>query len=65
MDDKLFGNKVYAALFILLGVASVFIGKDGTFFVFSLMVGIPLFFARKDWVTNEEVEDEVCAKKER
>ena len=46
-------NRLYALLFILIGTLSIFIEYDITFFVFTLFIGIPMFFSKKNmmnWV---------------
>lgn len=43
-------NKLMAIAFLILGYASVKIEGDGTFFIFSLMFAIPLFFAKENWI---------------
>lgn len=47
---KLIKNKIYAVLIILLGALSVPIEWDATFFLFSLIMGVPLFFAKTNWI---------------
>jgi hypothetical protein len=47
---ELLKNKIYSVLFILLGALSVLIEYDGTFFIFTLMIGLPLFFAKENWI---------------
>ena len=41
-------NKVIAITFIGVGVGGLLLGKDATFLVFSLILGVPLFFTTKD-----------------
>ena len=43
-------NRIYAVIFILLGALTVFIEYDITFFVFTLFIGIPMFFSKKNWI---------------
>lgn len=43
-------NRIYAVMFILLGALTVFIEYDITFFVFTLFIGIPMFFSKKNWI---------------
>ena len=44
-------NKIIAAILILLGALSILILEgEATFFLFTLIVGIVLFFARENWV---------------
>jgi len=49
---ELLKNKIYALIFIGIGALSVCVDErhDATFFVFSLMLGIPLFFAKENWI---------------
>ncbi len=48
---ELLKNKIYSLLLILIGALSVLIEYDGTFFIFTLMLGISLFFAKENWFT--------------
>lgn len=43
-------NKLYAVVLILLGAMSVPINNDATAFVFILMLSIPLFFSKENWI---------------
>lgn len=47
---ELLKNKIYSLLLILIGVVPILIDRDGTFFIFTLMLGLPLFFARENWI---------------
>ena len=47
---ELLKNKIYSFLFILLGALSVLIEYDGTFFIFALTIGLPLFFSKENWI---------------
>ncbi|HHW90769.1 MAG TPA: hypothetical protein GX745_07715 [Clostridiales bacterium] len=47
---ELLKNKLYALVLILIGLVSILIERDGTFFIFALMIGIPLFFAKDNWI---------------
>lgn len=47
---KLMKNKIYAIMLIALGAVSVLIDYDGTVFLFTLIIGIPLFFATENWI---------------
>lgn len=47
---KLIKNKIYAVLIILIGALSVPIEWDATFFLFSLIMGVPMFFAKTNWI---------------
>ena len=48
---ELLKNKLYSINLIGIGALSVLIEYDGTFFIFSLMLGLPLFFAKENWIT--------------
>jgi len=48
---ELLKNKLYSLILIGIGALSVLIEYDGTFFIFSLMLGLPLFFAKENWIT--------------
>lgn len=43
-------NKIMAIVFILTGWFSIKIDGDGTVFIFTLMIGIPMFFDKENWV---------------
>ena len=49
---ELLKNKIYALILIGLGALSILIEYDATFFVFTSMIGIPLFFAKENWITE-------------
>ena len=64
---KLIKNKIYAVLIILIGALSVPIEWDATFFLFSLIMGIPMFFAKTNWIYEGDEDDgtsreETCSK---
>lgn len=48
--QKLLKNKLYALLLVIIGALSILIEYDGTFFIFAFMIGIPLFFAKENWI---------------
>jgi hypothetical protein len=48
---ELIRNKIYSLVLILIGVAPILIDQDSTLFIFSLMIGVPLFFAKENWIT--------------
>lgn len=54
---KLIKNKIYAVLIILIGALSVPIEWDATFFLFSLIMGVPLFFAKTNWIYEGDEDD--------
>ena len=47
---ELIRNKIYSLILIGIGALSILIEYDGTFFIFALMLGLPLFFARGNWI---------------
>ena len=47
-NKKLLKNKVYALAMMLLGGLTILIDGDCTAFIFTLFLGLPLFFARKN-----------------
>lgn len=47
---KTLKNKIMAVCLMLLGWLSSKIDGDGTFFIFTLIIGIPLLFAKKNWI---------------
>ena len=48
---ELLKNKLYALLLIIIGALSIPIEYDGTFFILTLMLGLPLLFAKENWIT--------------
>ncbi len=48
---ELLKNKLYALLLVIIGALSILIEHDGTFFIFALIIGLPLFFAKENWIT--------------
>lgn len=48
---KTIGNKILSSIFILVGAGSIFIDGDSTVFIITLMFGLPLFFAKKNWIS--------------
>lgn len=43
-------NKILAMLLLGAGVGSTMIEGDGTFLIFALAFGIPLFFTKENWM---------------
>lgn len=43
-------NKITAIVLIGLGVLSTNVSGDGTFLVLSILIAIPLFFAKKNYI---------------
>ena len=50
LNKRLLKNKIWGSIIILVGVASVFIEQDATFLILSLVFGLPLLFARENWI---------------
>lgn len=48
IKEKTIKNKIYSVMFILLGALSIKIDNDITFFIFTLFIGIPIFFAKEN-----------------
>lgn len=46
--EKLSKNKLYAILIVMLGLLSIPIDNDITFFVFGIIVAIGLFVTKED-----------------
>lgn len=46
---RTFKNKLFVAFMFIVGLALSKLCDDGTFMVFVLMFGIPLFITKKDW----------------
>lgn len=49
-NKKLLKNKLYSILLMLVGYVSIGICGDGTAFVFTLLIGLPVFFANENVV---------------
>nr|DAQ19150.1 MAG TPA: hypothetical protein [Caudoviricetes sp.] len=47
---ELIKNKIYSLILIGIGALSIPIEYDGTFFIFALMLGIPLFFSKENQI---------------
>lgn len=47
---ELLKNKFYAMILVTAGIFSLSICGDGTFFIFSLLLALPLFFAKENWI---------------
>lgn len=52
---ELWKNKLYAVAVIFLGALSVPVEWDATFFLFTLMMGLTLFFSKENWFVQEGV----------
>lgn len=49
-NKKLLKNKLYSILLMLVGYVSIKIVGDGTAFIFTLFIGLPVFFANENVV---------------
>lgn len=47
---ELLKNKLYSLILIGIGALSALIEYDGTFFIFASILGLPLFFAKENWI---------------
>lgn len=48
---KLFKNKLYSIILMILGYISVkILDGDATVFIFMLCIGLPLFFSKENWI---------------
>lgn len=43
-------NKLFALAMLGFGVLTVVLDGDGTFLIFALLIGLPLFFAKENWI---------------
>ena len=43
-------NKIWSVMMIGLGCGSMLISDDATFLVMMLMIAVPLFFAKENWI---------------
>ena len=48
--DKIINNKIYALILVSLGAALMWLDGDATVLVLFLMIGVPLFFAKENWI---------------
>lgn len=48
--EELILNKIFAIIMILIGALLVPVEWDATFFLFTLIVGGYLFFAKRNWI---------------
>lgn len=45
-------NKIYALVLIGIGALSILPENDATAFIFFCIIGVPLFFAKKNWIMD-------------
>lgn len=53
LNRKLIKNKMTAITLIALGLMASLIGKDSTALMFLLIIGVPLFFAKENWINSK------------
>lgn len=61
MNRELIMNKIFAVIFILFGAFTIpLCDWDGTFFLFTVILGVYLFFSKKelDFIVGECLWDE-------
>lgn len=49
---KLFKNKVYSTLLMIMGYVAMQLTKEVTVFIFVLMLALPVFFARENVILD-------------
>ncbi len=49
-DDGMIKNKMYAVALLATGVLSTMVSSDATFLVFMIVIAVPLFFSKKQWI---------------
>ena len=45
-------NKIYALVLIGIGALSILPENDATAFIFFCLIGVPLFFAKENWIVE-------------
>lgn len=58
-------NKIYALVFIGIGALSILPENDATAFIFFCLIGVPLFFAKENWIVDGRGSDYVYEKSRR
>lgn len=43
-------NKLYAIALFIVGLIPLMLYQDGTFLGFAAVIGLPLFFAKDNWI---------------
>lgn len=54
---ELIRNKIYAVLMVLVSLPVVILEKDGTVLLLSLFFGVPMFFAKENWIMGGPVHE--------
>lgn len=52
---ELIRNKIYAVLMVLASLPVVILERDGTVLLLSLFFGVPMFFAKENWIMGGPV----------
>lgn len=50
--NETYSNKLWALALITLGVCIAGISGDSTCLIFMLVIGVPLFLSKKNWITD-------------
>lgn len=58
LSYNLIFNKLVAIVLIGAGAFAVWMEGDGTFLMFALLIGVPMFFAKENWTIIEVIEVE-------
>ena len=54
---ELIRNKIYAVLMVLASLPVVILERDGTVLLLSLLFGVPMFFAKENWIMGGPVHE--------
>lgn len=54
---ELIRNKIYAVLMVLASLPVVILERDGTVLLLSLFFGVPMFFAKENWIMGGPVHE--------
>lgn len=58
---ELIRNKIYAVLMVLASLPVVILERDGTVLLLSLLFGVPMFFAKENWIMGGPVHESIVA----
>lgn len=59
---KTIKNKIFALILIGVGALSIIPENDATAFIFICLIGVPMFFAKENWVITNGGSCRVCKK---
>lgn len=54
---ELIRNKIYSVLMVLASLPVVILERDGTVLLLSLFFGVPMFFAKENWIMGGPVHE--------